>query len=86
MKPVKAISSCQHILIDTSFIIDVLSDPDRYKKDVVTQERIELAHKVFEELSLPRPKELKCMFYISGPCEIDCDRREVIYPQGVLRL
>lgn len=66
MKPVKAISSCQHILIDTSFIIDVLSDPDRYKKDVVTQERIELAHKVFEELSLPRPKELKCMFYISA--------------------
>jgi len=51
MKPSKPINDWQHIFLDTSFIVDVLSDPARFAKDILVQQRIQLAQRVLEILS-----------------------------------
>jgi len=51
MKPTKPIIEWQNIFLDTSFIIDFLSDPERFHKNPEVKRRIEIAHRVMEILS-----------------------------------
>lgn len=51
MKPTKPITEWQNIFLDTSFIIDYLSDPERFNKNPEVKRRIEIAHRVMEILS-----------------------------------
>ena len=57
MKPTKPISEWQNILLDTSFIVDFLSSPERFDKNPEVQKRIELAQRVMEILSNYEPSE-----------------------------
>lgn len=51
MKPTKPITEWQNIFLDTSFIIDYLSDPERFNKNPEVKSRIEITHRVMEILS-----------------------------------
>lgn len=51
MKPTKPIVEWQNIFLDTSFIIDFLSDPERFNKNPEVKRRIEITHRVMEILS-----------------------------------
>lgn len=68
MQPSKPVKDWKHIFLDTSFIIDFLSDPHKERKNADVQQRIELAHRVMEILSSYEPGEAreKRQFYISA--------------------
>lgn len=68
MKPNKPIAEWQHILLDTSFIIDVLSDPGRFQKNPEVKRRIEIAHRVMEILAVNDTESNKSRhnFFISA--------------------
>ena len=61
----KKISDWIYILLDTSFIIDYLSDPGKYKDNPVKKENIELAKQIMLLLSSDKRK-VKPQFYISS--------------------
>ncbi len=65
---IKPITAWKHIFLDTSFIIDVLSDASRFAKNILVQERITLAHRVFDILSTYEAEEKlnRRQYYISA--------------------
>ncbi len=68
MKPSKPIKDWKHIFLDTSFIIDFISDPFKEGRNPDIQKRIELAHQVMDILSaydFGSEKE-KRQYYISA--------------------
>ncbi len=68
MKPTKPIAEWQNILLDTSFIVDYLSDSARFIKNPEVKRRIEIAHRVMEILSAYEKEEGKTRrnFFISA--------------------
>ncbi len=68
MKPTTPIADWQNILLDTSFIVDYLSDPARFAKNPEVQRRIEIAHRVMEILSAYEKEDGKSRrnFFISA--------------------
>jgi hypothetical protein len=59
---IKKIRDWKYILLDTSFIIDYLSDPERYDANPVKKQNIEIAKKIMKQLS--RKESLH--FYITS--------------------
>jgi hypothetical protein len=68
MKPTLPITSWQHIFLDTSFIIDFLSDPARVDKNPPLKQRIALANKVMDILTAydVNGKQPRRNYYISA--------------------
>lgn len=62
---VKNISEWKYILLDTSFIIDYLSDPTRFNSNPVKKENIELAKSIMELLS-SNQRKIKPQFYVTS--------------------
>ena len=48
MKPTKPINEWKNVFLDTSFIIDYLSNNNQFIKDALTRERREIVHKVMD--------------------------------------
>ena len=65
MRPNKRISEWKYILLDTSFIVDFLSNPDCYDSNPVKKENIEIAQQIMNVLNLRNEKE-RPVFYISS--------------------
>jgi hypothetical protein len=65
MKNNKKIDDWKYILLDTSFIIDYLSDPERYNENPKKKENIEISKLIMEVLSLKGRKE-KPQFYVTS--------------------
>ena len=65
MNTMKKISEWRYILLDTSFIVDYLSDPTRFASNPVKKENIELAKSIMELLSSEKRK-IKPQFYITS--------------------
>ncbi|MBL7813537.1 MAG: hypothetical protein JNL70_00935 [Saprospiraceae bacterium] len=67
MFPKTPLAEWQHILIDTSVLVDYFSDATRYEKNPLVKRRIELSQKVLNalaEIELPEGKK-RCI-YISS--------------------
>lgn len=67
MFPKTPLAEWQHILIDTSVLVDYFSDATRYEKNPTVKKRIELSQKVLNtlaEMELPEGKK-RCI-YISA--------------------
>jgi hypothetical protein len=62
---IKKILDWKHILLDTSFIIDYLSDPERYLKNPVKKQNIEIAKSIMKRLSSSK-KRGKPYFYVTA--------------------
>lgn len=65
MSTAKKISEWKYILLDTSFIIDYLSDPTRFTSNPVKKENIELAKSIMKLLSSEQRKT-KPQFYVAS--------------------
>jgi hypothetical protein len=61
----KKISDWKHILLDTSFIIDYLSNPDKFNENPKKRENIILAKEIMSELSQEQRKD-KPLFYVTS--------------------
>ncbi|MDR1980386.1 MAG: hypothetical protein LBQ39_02040 [Tannerellaceae bacterium] len=61
----KKMSDWTHILLDTSFIIDYLSSPEKFDDNPKKQESIKLANDIMTELSLAN-RAHKPQFYITS--------------------
>ncbi|MDR2065180.1 MAG: hypothetical protein LBP85_05680 [Prevotellaceae bacterium] len=61
----KKISDWKYILLDTSFIIDYLSNPEKFDKNPQKQKNILLAKAIMKELSLKKG-ENKPHFYVTS--------------------
>ncbi len=68
MKPAKPVKDWKHIFLDTSFIIDYLADPNKQRKNIVYQQRIDLVHQLMGILGNYEvsDKQEKRNFYISA--------------------
>lgn len=66
MKPTKTIAAWQHVFLDTSFIIDFLSDPERHHKNPEVKRRIKIAQRVMEILHTYEGEAVRRSFYISA--------------------
>jgi hypothetical protein len=64
MRPAKELADWQHIFLDTSYIIDLLSDPARFAKNIEHQQRIMLSHEVQRTLETHSSKARK--YYVSS--------------------
>ena len=60
------IDDWKYIFLDTSVIIDFLSDASRFDKNPEQKKRIELTHKLFEYFELTSIKEDRYVFYVSA--------------------
>lgn len=65
MSTIKKISEWKYILLDTSFIVDYLSDPTRFASNPVKKENIELAKSIMKLLSSDQRK-IKPQFYVTS--------------------
>lgn len=65
MNTIKKISEWKYILLDTSFIIDYLSDPTRFISNPIKKENIELAKRIMELLSSDQRK-IRPQFYVTS--------------------
>ena len=65
MNITKKISEWRYILLDTSFVVNYLSDPTRFASNPVKKENIELAKSIMELLSSEQRK-IKPQFYITS--------------------
>lgn len=65
MNTIKKISEWRYILLDTSFIVDYLSDPTRFVSNPVKKENIELAKSIMELLS-SKQRKIKPQFYVTS--------------------
>ena len=61
----KNIRDWKYILLDTSFIIDYLSDPERFTNNPKKKDNIELAKKIMDLLS-SELRETKPLFYVTS--------------------
>ncbi len=67
MLPKLPLADWQHILIDTSVLIDYFSDAQRYDKNQIVKQRIELSKQVLDTLGeIPLPQGGKRNIYISS--------------------
>lgn len=68
MKPSKPIADWQTVFLDTSFIVDLLHDPGRFKKNPLVKKRIEIAQRVMEILNSYSPdgKRERRSYFISA--------------------
>jgi ribosomal protein L20 len=65
MKNSAKINEWNHVFLDTSFIIDYLSDPGKFAENPHKKENIEMSKKVMEALSSEKRKE-KPVFYVTS--------------------
>jgi hypothetical protein len=66
MKPTKPIREWKNVFLDTSFIIDYLSDPERYVKNPPVKERIEFAHQLMKVFASNKLENGTRLFIISA--------------------
>jgi hypothetical protein len=67
MFPKMPLADWQHILIDTSILIDYFSDAERYNKDLIVKKRIETTKSVINALAnLDLPENKPRSIYISS--------------------
>jgi hypothetical protein len=65
MLPKLPLADWQHILIDTSILVDYFSDPNRHEKNPIVKKRIEITKSVINtlaELELPEKRKGLFMF------------------------
>ncbi len=67
MLPKLPLAEWQHILIDTSILVDYFSDPNRHEKNPIVKKRIEITKSVINALAeIELPEKKKRSVYVSS--------------------